>query len=140
MRFSLLVVCLVLAQSALAPPLRFTAPCTVDSTGAKVPAHVAKYKMVKEAFVRAKPTPGKKWDYRYFLQVFFKSRPSKAYEYPLVPAGSGDEDYSEWNVKAEGRQLRSINVSGAYIQNNFQWISLIDNDGSAFARCETTKN
>lgn len=125
---------LIVAVPALAD-MRFTLNCTPSKSVAKVPNHIARYKLVKIAFPKAKPGNGPKWDSRYAVAVYFKSQPTKAYEYPLVPAGSGDEDYSEWDLKAEDRQKKTINVNGAYIQNQFRWGTLVDTDGMGFADC-----
>ncbi len=134
-KFSSVLLCLILSQSALAEGLRWSLPCKADSSSRPIPAHVDRYKMTKIAFVNPKPVPGKKWDYRYVLEVYFKSQPSKAYEYRFVSAGSGDEDYNEYNLDAKSKKLRSINVSAAYIQNSFKWVNLVDGEGYGFVNC-----
>ena len=51
--------------------------------------------------------------------------------FDLVHAGSGDEDYNEFKVKA-----RNAPVQGAYIQNAFKRATIVDNEGYGAYRCE----
>lgn len=131
-KVAFLLVSFCLVSVAQAEGKRFTLKCTPDKSLSHVPAHVSSYKVAK---VVTKPSTTSKWVTKYVLEVYFKSQPSKAYEYPFVPAGSGDEDYVEYDVKGSDAQLNRINVKSAYIQNQFRWVNLIDNDGMGFADC-----
>lgn len=133
-KFSFLVVSLSLSYSAMGAPLRWSLPCSIERN-VKIPAHVARYQVTKIAFPNPKPTVGNKWSHRYVVEVFFKSSPTKAYAYPLVPDNNGDEDYNDYRLTATGPQMRTINVQGAAIQNAFRWATLINVDGSGFASC-----
>ncbi len=133
-KFLFLAIAVFVAQSAQAAT-KWTLNCAVTSKVAKVPAQVAKYRITKEAFLNPNPTPGHKWNKRYAVEVFFKALPNKAYTYKLVHGGSGDEDYNEFKLSATDAQSSRINVQGAYIQNNFEWATLVDRDGYGFADC-----
>jgi hypothetical protein len=132
-KWSALVAFLLLAQPVLATELRFSLDCSGDK--GDQPAHIARYKVVKISTPSKKPVKGSKWTVRYALEVYFKSQPSKAYTYPFVPAGSGDEDYNEYDLKATGAQQRSIDIQGASIQNRFEWATLVNTEGYGLLRC-----
>ncbi len=107
----------VLWASVSMASLEFSLDCVAD--GASSP------------FARVIKVPYKnregKWDARFFVEI--KGRSGRL---ELVSAGSGDEDYLEYEVKTP---VQGVNISGGAIQNRFQWASLTDNEGSSFAQC-----
>lgn len=65
-----------------------------------------------------------KWDSKYFLEAHGK-------RYELISAGSGDEDYNDFDVKTP----EAVGIMGASVQNRFEWVALINVGGSSFATC-----
>lgn len=72
------------------------------------------------------------WKNQFFLKVIPQNPTAEARVLKFKPAGSGDEDYNEYNL-VDGK---GTGVSGAAIHNQFRWASLVSETGSSFARCE----
>jgi hypothetical protein len=73
-----------------------------------------------------------KWKVRYTVEITSvrNNPPTKAYR--LVPAGSGDEDYNEYDVVDPDN---TSPISGASIQNRFLWVGLVDREGVGSHHC-----
>lgn len=95
-------------------------PCKDIDSGATLPISA-----IKEPF---KAESGK-WDARYFVLV-------KEQKLQLLPRGSGDEDYSEYDI--ENNHL-NVGIASAAIQWKFEWVSLNNEGGSVFADCRLAK-
>ncbi len=105
----------------------FTLDCRWD-TGGNGPVGGPRYQVLKVA----KKVKGK-WANEYKLKSIPRNPTAKATEYKLESAGSGDEDYNDYNVV--DRSNRTY-ISGVTIQNRFEWATLSDSEGYVSYRCE----
>lgn len=123
---SLILASLIAAPSAEARPLQWTLNCKWDLSGTP-PLGGPRFQVVKTAF---KGRDGK-WDAKYAI-VARPLRPgAEPRTFELEHAGSGDEDYNEFDLKDKNGP-----VKGAYIQNQFKWATIVDNEGTGAYRCE----
>jgi hypothetical protein len=74
-----------------------------------------------------------KWVNRFYVRAKPLNPGAKAVNFELVPAGSGDEDYSDYKLVGAPN---TFGISGASIQNRFAWVSLTDNNGYSSRFCE----
>lgn len=123
---SLLLASLIASPAAEARSLQFTLDCKWDLQRPQ-PIGGPRLQVVKTAFQKRNG----KWDYKYTIVARPLNPNAEPRSFDLVPAGSGDEDYNEFKVKA-----RNAPVQGAYIQNAFKWASIVDNEGYGAYRCE----
>lgn len=122
----LILATLLTAPAAEARPLQFTLDCRWNLDGT-APIGSPRFQVLKTAF---KGRDGK-WDAKYAI-VMRPLRPgAEPRTLQLEHAGSGDEDYNEFNVVG-----RDAPVKGAYIQNQFKWATIVDNEGTGAYRCE----
>ncbi len=117
----------VLAQSTSAKPLRFVLPCSWIGDR-QPPVGSPRYQVVKTA------TKGPRgWENSYSVEVTPMVFNAKTRSFPMVSAGSGDEDYNEYRI------VDKTNRSGlgeyAAIQNQFRWASLSNVDGVGIYSC-----
>lgn len=74
------------------------------------------------------------WVNHYFVEIKPQNPTVHAANFEVNPSGSGDEDYNEFSLSDLDQQKAGI--SAVYIQNSFKWASLINTEGSSFARCQ----
>lgn len=110
---------LMSSTSYASGPLEFRLVCEVDSSA---PAAVRALQNI--SFVK-NPVRGAdgRWENRYSIQIGQE-------RIELTPAGSGDEDYNEYEVVGENR----FQITGAAVQNRFAWASILV-DGSSLIDC-----
>ncbi len=109
-----------------ARPLQWTLDCKWDMSSPQ-PIGAPRFQVQKTAF---KNRSGK-WDSKYAIIVRPLNPMAEPITLELKTAGSGDEDYNEYNVVAQNAP-----VQGAYIQNKFEWATVVDNEGYGSYRCE----
>lgn len=114
-----------------AKDLSFKLDCEYDGVGTER-VGAPRYQVVKTAF----RTAAGKWDVKYSLKVIPLAPYAQPELFDFVPAGSGDEDYSEYNVVDPSHKLA---IQAAYIQNRFEWVGLIDDEGSSSYHCRNQK-
>lgn len=101
---------LISSISHAARPLEFRLACEVDS---HAPANVRALRnisLVKKPF----RTQAGSWDNRYSIEA-------TGLRIELTPAFSGDEDYNEYRIVGSNE----LDITGAAIQNRFQWASIL---------------
>ncbi len=111
----------VTPSQSYAKDLTFSLDCEWDSER-RAPVGAPKYQVMKTAY---KDKNGK-WAIKYSLREQPLNPTAKSSVFDLEPAGSGDEDYSEYYVVDPSHKSA---ISGAYIQFQFTWASLVDNKG-----------
>lgn len=115
---------------------RSTLDCEWD-TGRKPTKKVAALKVVRlQTFAKGKLT-----EQQFFIQAILKpvgKIASPSIEYPSESI-SGDEDYTEYTVKATAGETRAIGVQAMYIDDDFGGATLINNGGSSFAHCSPSE-
>jgi hypothetical protein len=126
--FSLVIASLLLSpQQAESRTLQWSLDCNFLLAGPP-PVGAPRVQVTKSAF---KNRNGK-WDARYAIVVRPINPTVKPKVYELEHAGSGDEDYNEFKLaKADERAI----VQGAYIQNQFRWVTVIDREGYGAWQC-----
>ena len=74
-----------------------------------------------------------KWVNSFYVRALPTNPKVKKVDYKLEPAGSGDEDYSDYKVVGAPEDF---GISGASIQNRFGWVTLVDSEGYGSRYCE----
>lgn len=116
----LVLAAFALVLSSQAHAFEFALNCVDTLTDKPLPMKVVK--------VPRKGASGK-WENFYFIESLAAG---KLVRVPLAPAGSGDEDYSEYRTPKEAHAL---GLQGASIQFRFKWASVVNTEGSSFASC-----
>lgn len=117
--------------SVQAKELRFYLACEKGEKP-RLPPKGVSYRAIKISKPSAKEG---KWETSYALEVKREAKPGVEV-FNFVSAGSGDEDYNEYNIDDSEKERIAINVESAYIQNKFSWVGLIDREGYQFIRCD----
>ena len=117
----LLFASVVIPGQSHAKGLTFSLDCKWDREG-RAPVGAPNYRVIKTAY---KDNNGK-WAVKYSLREQPLNPTARSSMFDLEPAGSGDEDYSEYNVVDPSHKSA---ISYVYIQFQFTWASLGDNNG-----------
>ncbi|HEY8280411.1 MAG TPA: hypothetical protein VIH99_12355 [Bdellovibrionota bacterium] len=74
-----------------------------------------------------------KREVEYSIVVRLKNVDEEPVVLKLEPAGSGDDDYSEYRLVDRTSRLP---IQGAYIHEDFEWARVIDSDGYGSYGCK----
>lgn len=123
MKLQTLIAIALISTAQLSHALEFSLNCKDEKSHRPVGVTVVKVPVKKDG----------KWDANYFIDALVIGGSDKPMRFSLEPI-SGDEDYTEYEVKANGSN--KLNVMAVYIQKDLKWASLVNQSGSSFARCE----
>jgi hypothetical protein len=133
MKFPMSVLMLLgfaVSAEATSPPRIHVLPCVWTGSDAVL---VGGPVLSVEKVSRQVGTSRKKIKVSYTLR-FRPMNPNAAEQtYKLAPLYSGDEDYSDYRVVT---RKKDFFISGASIQDDFEWVTLKNQDGESVYTCE----